>query len=77
MKVHLARGAGEGGRSKCRYTSRPSRRVRLLPLDEFLALGKDSQCMECARAAALLGRSAGEAAHPRPPTDEVSDGGST
>lgn len=51
-KVHLesAKG-GAGGRSACRYTSRPSRRVRLLPLDAFLATRPEDRCGECSAAA--------------------------
>jgi hypothetical protein len=53
-KIHLAKGKGGGGRSVCRYTSRPSRRVQLLPLATFVLLPRSSQCSECAAEAALV-----------------------
>ena len=42
-KVHLAK----GGRSRCRYSSRPSWRVRIVPESEFRKAA--NQCVECAR----------------------------
>lgn len=45
-KVHL--GKGSGGRSHCRYSSRPSRRVRILPLEQFRQVEPAQQCKECA-----------------------------
>jgi hypothetical protein len=53
-KIHLAKGAGAGGRSVCRYTSRPSRRVQLLPLAAFTLLSRSSQCSDCAAKASAL-----------------------
>lgn len=50
-KVHLAKGDGFGGRSVCRYTSRPSRRVRLLVYAQFVLVPESLQCSECAREA--------------------------
>lgn len=55
-KVHLRndfRGQ-PGGRSRCRYSSRPSRRVILLPLSEFKQIDVARQCSECAAKAATL-----------------------
>lgn len=53
-KIHLELRDGTGGRSVCRYTARPSRRVTLLRLAEFLKLDKEAQCAECAAKAAHL-----------------------
>lgn len=49
-RVHLA--TESGGRSECRYSSRPSRRVLQKPLSEFVTLPTELQCAECAKAAA-------------------------
>jgi len=52
-KSHLAsNGGGINGRSVCRYSSRPSRRVSAVSLPEFLALPVEAQCSECAAIAA-------------------------
>jgi hypothetical protein len=48
-RVHLAKGAG--GRSRCRYTARPSRRVRLVSEAEFRKAS--NPCSECFRTLAL------------------------
>ena len=54
-KIHLAKAAGAGGRSVCRYTARPGRQVHLLPLHRFVLLPSDAQCSECsAKAADIL-----------------------
>lgn len=44
-RVHLA--TEVGGRSRCRYTSRPSTRAAFVPLAGFLALPADVRCSEC------------------------------
>lgn len=44
-RVHLA--TEVGGRSRCRYTSRPSVRATFVPIAEFLALPVDRRCSEC------------------------------
>ena len=55
-KVHVEKQTGgAGGRSVCRYSSRPSRRVRLLAVADFLEQPKETQCSECLRAVAPLG----------------------
>lgn len=48
-RIHLA--TKTGGRSRCRYTSRPSVRATFVPLAEFLALPHEVRCVECERAA--------------------------
>lgn len=48
-KIHLA--TERGGRSRCRYSSRPSSRVAIKPLDAFLRLPDSVRCQECDRAA--------------------------
>lgn len=53
-KVHLATASGSGNRSRCRYSARPSRRVRILPLAEFRQIETRRQCTECATQAATL-----------------------
>lgn len=45
-KTHLARAPGSN-RSVCRYSSRPSRRVRLATPEQFGALPTQSRCAEC------------------------------
>ena len=45
-KTHLARSPGSN-RSVCRYSSRPSRRVRLASPNEFAATPVSSRCAEC------------------------------
>jgi hypothetical protein len=47
-KTHLARSPGSN-RSVCRYSSRPSRRVRLASPNEFAATPVSSRCAECDR----------------------------
>lgn len=58
-KVHVLRTVGNsysaGGRSRCRYSSRPSRRVRALPEHEFLQMPVERQCEECRKAVAPNG----------------------
>jgi hypothetical protein len=56
-KAHLARSNGFGGRSVCRYTSRPSRRVKVLTLEEFLAMPAERRCSECETEAQQLQQS--------------------
>ena len=48
-RVHLA--TESGGRSRCRYTSRPSVRATFVPLTEFMALPMEVRCVECERKA--------------------------
>jgi len=48
-RVHLA--TESGGRSRCRYTSRPSVRAKFVPLAEFLAMPVELRCVECAKEA--------------------------
>ncbi|WP_176000171.1 hypothetical protein [Burkholderia vietnamiensis] len=48
-RIHLANDTG--GRSRCRYTSRPSVRAKFVPLAEFMALPKEARCVECERKA--------------------------
>lgn len=48
-RIHLA--SESGGRSRCRYTSRPSVRAVFLPLAAFLALPVYVRCIECDRRA--------------------------
>lgn len=60
-KIHLAKAAGAGGRSVCRYTARPGRQVHLLPLLRFALLPVSVKCFECAaKAAESLRESADE-----------------
>lgn len=56
-KVHLA--SKHGGRSRCRYTSRPNVKAIWLPLAEFLAQPTDQQCIECSKKAKELAETAG------------------
>jgi hypothetical protein len=51
-KVHLSsqRRGGNDSRSRCRYTSRPSRNLIVLPLEEFIALPNERKCQECVKA---------------------------
>ncbi|MBU9200252.1 hypothetical protein KTD31_02380 [Burkholderia multivorans] len=44
-RIHLA--SDTGGRSRCRYTSRPSVRATFVPLSAFLALPVSLRCSEC------------------------------
>jgi hypothetical protein len=48
-RIHLANDTG--GRSRCRYTSRPSVRATFVPLAEFVRLPQDVRCVECERKA--------------------------
>jgi hypothetical protein len=50
MKVHLQK---SGTRTVCRYTSQPSRRVKMLPLLDFLRLPEEQRCRECAAKAKM------------------------
>jgi hypothetical protein len=50
-RIHLA--TETGGRSDCRYSSRPSRRVAFVPLEDFLKLPAHMRCKECERSASL------------------------
>ena len=71
-KVHLAAGEGIGGRSRCRYSSRPSRKVRIVSLSEFLSLPDETKCSECARVAERLDQQAMCSAEIRAePTDKI------
>lgn len=45
-RIHLA--TENGGRSRCRYTSRPSIRALFVPLDQFKAMPEERRCKECA-----------------------------
>lgn len=58
-KVHALRMIGEGyspgSRSICRYSSRPSRRVRAVPALDFLQCPDEEQCEECRKRIAPLG----------------------
>lgn len=58
-KVHALRMVGEsyssGGRSSCRYSSRPSRRVRAVPALDFLQYPDAEQCEECKKRVAPNG----------------------
>ena len=64
-KIHLATREGIGARSRCRYSSRPSRRVRIVSLAEFQSLPAETKCSECARAAERLEQQAACAAEIR------------
>lgn len=44
-RVHLATEAG--GRSRCRYTSRPSIRALFVPQERFEATPLTQRCMDC------------------------------
>ncbi len=44
-KVHLQRVTG--GRSACRYSARPSRNVKALPLQQFATTPVEMRCAEC------------------------------
>lgn len=55
MKIHAAKNEGVGGRSVCRYTARPSRRVKVVPVAEFLELDLRLQCSDCLTVIAPLG----------------------
>lgn len=44
-RIHLA--SESGGRSRCRYTSRPSTRAKFVPLADFMALPVEMRCIEC------------------------------
>ncbi len=46
QKVHLQR---NGTRSRCRYSARPSRRLKMLPRDEFAKLPPGMRCIDCDR----------------------------
>lgn len=54
-RVHLS--TESGGRSRCRYTSRPSTRAKFVPLADFVAVPVEMQCVECAKLAAASSRS--------------------
>ncbi|NIF40129.1 hypothetical protein F3J14_04275 [Burkholderia sp. Tr-862] len=49
-RIHLA--TDSGGRSRCRYTSRPSTRAKFVPLADFMALPVELRCIECDKKAA-------------------------
>jgi len=51
-RIHLA--TETRSRSRCRYSSRPSRKVLGLPLESFLALPVEDRCSECHRKALQL-----------------------
>jgi len=46
-KIHLQK---SGTRSYCRFTSRPSRGVVLLSLQDFASVSKELRCTECGSA---------------------------
>lgn len=48
-RIHLA--TERISRWSCRYTSRPSARLKSVPLAEFLALPVESRCVDCAKVA--------------------------
>ncbi|HGF4014037.1 hypothetical protein [Burkholderia vietnamiensis] len=48
-RIHLANDTG--GRSRCRYTSRPSVRATFVPLADFMTLPQEVRCVECERKA--------------------------
>lgn len=53
-KIHLQTTMADGrngSRSVCRYSSRPGRWVKLLPLAEFLQAPIEQRCSECQRSA--------------------------
>lgn len=45
-RVHLA--TEKGGRSRCRYTSRPSIRALFVSLEQFKGTPEENRCKECA-----------------------------
>lgn len=45
-RIHLA--TEKGGRSRCRYTSRPSIRALFVSLEQFKATPIENRCKECA-----------------------------
>jgi hypothetical protein len=51
-RIHLA--TESGGRSRCRYTSRPSARATFVPLARFMTLPAEARCSECAKVAAAV-----------------------
>jgi hypothetical protein len=51
-RVHLASDCG--GRSRCRYTSRPGTYAKFVPLAEFMALPVEIRCVECSRKAVAI-----------------------
>jgi len=51
-RIHLA--TSIGGRSRCRYTSRPSVRAVFVPLETFLTMPVAGRCSECQKAAERL-----------------------
>lgn len=54
-RVHLA--TEKGGRSRCRYTSRPSVRAVFVPLAEFQTKPLELRCSECQTQALALAAS--------------------
>ena len=44
-RVHLA--TESGGRSRCRYTSRPSIRALFVPMEQFVATPEAQRCQDC------------------------------
>lgn len=51
-RIHLANESGS--RSRCRYSSRPSRRVVIVQLAAFLELPHERRCVECQKKADVL-----------------------
>jgi len=45
-RVHLA--TEKGGRSRCRYTSRPSIRALFVSIEQFRNTPEEHRCKECA-----------------------------
>ncbi len=44
-RIHLA--TEKGGRSRCRYTSRPSIRALFVPLEQFMTTSEWQRCQDC------------------------------
>lgn len=44
-RIHLA--TETGGRSRCRYTARPSIRAVFVPQEQFIATPEEQRCHDC------------------------------
>ena len=44
-RIHLA--TEKGGRSRCRYTSRPSIRALFVPQEQFMTTPESQRCQNC------------------------------
>lgn len=55
MKTHLVNASGT--RSRCRYSSRSSRRVKVFTLPQFMATKQSARCVECSKIAARIAAS--------------------